>query len=91
MTKKFVKIFGSYSIDAFVMLKSVTNKNFSSSTCLNFENFVWMSFRYRGIAQLPNPIFITQRTVLVVCVHFMIQSCDDADVAEKFENARSLD
>ena len=36
ITKKFVKILGSYSIDAFVMLKSVTNINFSSSTCLNF-------------------------------------------------------
>ena len=40
MTKKFVKIVGSYFIDACVMLKSVTNNNFSSSTCLNFENFV---------------------------------------------------
>ena len=39
MTQKLVKIVGSYSIDAFVMFKSVTNDNFSSSTCLNFENF----------------------------------------------------
>ena len=37
MTKKFVKILGNYSIDAFLMLKSVTNQNFSSSTCLNFK------------------------------------------------------
>ena len=37
MTKKFVQSLGSYSIDAFVMFKIITNKNFSSSTCLNFE------------------------------------------------------
>ena len=42
MTQKLVKIIGSYSIDAFVMLKSVTNDNFSSSTWLNFEHFVWV-------------------------------------------------
>ena len=40
MTQKFVKIVGNYSVDAFVMLKSVTNDNFSSSTCLNVENYV---------------------------------------------------
>ena len=31
-TQKLVKIIGIYSIDAFVMLKSVTNDNFSTST-----------------------------------------------------------
>ena len=38
--QKVCEILGSYYIDPFVMLKSVTNKNFSNSTCLNFENFV---------------------------------------------------
>ena len=38
MTQKLVKIVGSYSIDAFVMLKGITNDNISSSNCLNFEN-----------------------------------------------------
>ena len=40
MTQKLVKIVGNYSIDAFRMLKRVTNDNFSSSACFNFENFV---------------------------------------------------
>ena len=38
MTKTFVQILGSYYIDSFVTLKSFTNNNFSSSTCLNFDN-----------------------------------------------------
>ena len=31
MTQKLVKIVGSYSIDAFVVLKTVTNDNFFST------------------------------------------------------------
>ena len=42
MTQKLVKIVGSYSIDGVVVLKSGTNDNISSWTCLNFDNFVWM-------------------------------------------------
>ena len=50
MTKKFVNILGSYSIDAYVMLKSVTNNNFSSSTCWTLKILSEWSFSYRGIA-----------------------------------------
>ena len=49
--EKVCEIFRQYSIDAFVMLKSVANDNFSSIALVwTLKILSEWSFRYRGIA-----------------------------------------